>query len=277
MPKTRGEEERHNFNLEYAVATTDTAFKQMFSISIGSDRDIVISMLNSFIPAFQDKPIVQIKEASTALPALKRSGEKQPFMDFHVISSAGVHYIVEMQARRHVMFDERALFYGNYARQLNEQHRKGEDCNLKPVIALQFLDYDSQRVRGIMGNVADSLVARVQANPIATDQYKKHYMFVDQCSGQSIQDLQLVQVELRRSRKDLFPPKSSFTISDWWLSVFRFSSSYNETVLDQCKEFMPSQILRALTRLRLDTWNDEQQAEYIAELIDRGTYETVMI
>ena len=178
------------------------------------------------------------------------------------------------------MFDERALFYGcsAYAGQLNEQQMKGEDwyCNLKPVIALQFLDFDSQRVRGIEGNVADSLLARFQANPMASDQYKKHYMFVDQCSGQSIQDLQLVQVELRRSKKDLFPPKSSFSISDWWLSVFRFSSSYNETVLDECKGFMPSQILRALTRLRLDTWNDEQQAEYIAELRDRDTDETVL-
>jgi hypothetical protein len=41
----------------YAVATTDTAFKHMLSPSIGEDSSIVISLLNSFIPAFTEDPI----------------------------------------------------------------------------------------------------------------------------------------------------------------------------------------------------------------------------
>ena len=130
----------------YAVATTDTAFKHMLSIAMGSDKNIVISFLNSFIPAFREDPIVDVEEAPVALPALRRSGEKQTFMDLHVISSSKVHYIIEMQSQRHVMFDERALFYAasTYSRQFSEKELNTADWyfKLKPVIALQILDYD---------------------------------------------------------------------------------------------------------------------------------------
>ena len=95
----------------YAIATTDTAFKHLLSLAQGSDKKIVISFLNSFIPAFHGDPIRDVEEAPVALPILRRPGEKQTFMDLHVVSSAGVHYLIEMQAQRHVMFDERALFY----------------------------------------------------------------------------------------------------------------------------------------------------------------------
>ena len=62
-------------------------------------------------------------------------------MDLHVISAQKTHYIIEMQAKRHVMFDERALFYAcsTFARQLSERDLSAENwyLNLKPVIALQ--------------------------------------------------------------------------------------------------------------------------------------------
>ena len=92
---------------KYAIATTDTAFKHMLSLSTGSDSSIVISLLNCFVPVFSGDPIVEVKEEPVTIPALRRSGEKQTFMDLHAISSQGSHYIIEMQAQRLVMFYER--------------------------------------------------------------------------------------------------------------------------------------------------------------------------
>ena len=54
----------------YAIATTDTAFKHMLSLSMGSDSSIVISLINSFIPVFRGDPIVAVTEAPVAIPAL---------------------------------------------------------------------------------------------------------------------------------------------------------------------------------------------------------------
>eukprot|EP01041_Mallomonas_annulata_P012095 gene12095-25367_t len=102
----------------YAVATTDSAFKHMLSSSFGHDSAVVISLLDCFIPLFDVDTVKSVREAPTAIPALRKLGEKQTFMDLHVNTNLGSHYIIEMQAQRHLKFDERALFYacGTFAR-----------------------------------------------------------------------------------------------------------------------------------------------------------------
>ena len=96
----------------FADSTVDTAFKLMLSPSINEDKSVLISFLNSFVPAFGGDRVRDVKDMPVALPALRAQGEKQTFMDLHVTSESGAYYIVEMQSRRLVMFDERALFYG---------------------------------------------------------------------------------------------------------------------------------------------------------------------
>lgn len=122
----------------YAVATTDTSFKYMLSPSIG-DNKILISFLNCFIPDFNNDEIEEVKEISGSVPVLKVGGNSQKMMDLHVVSKKGLHYIVEMQAKRHSMFDERGLFYAcsAYSQQLNalDLLRKKWFTQLKPVIA----------------------------------------------------------------------------------------------------------------------------------------------
>ena len=53
----------------YAVATTDTAFKHMLSVTEGNDKYIVISFLNSFIPAFRGDSIPAFRGDS--IPAFR--------------------------------------------------------------------------------------------------------------------------------------------------------------------------------------------------------------
>ena len=100
-------------------------------------------------------------------------------MDLHV-KTAKTHYIIEMQAKRHVMFDERALFYAcsTYSKQLRQERLvKGVPwyCELKPIIAIQILDYDSSRVmESTAAGVSDSLVRRAEGHPMTEGKFFKH-------------------------------------------------------------------------------------------------------
>ena len=185
----------------FADATVDTAFKLMLSPSINEDKTVLISFLNSFVPAFGGDRVRDVKDMPVALPALRARGEKQTFMDLHVTSESSAHDIVEMQSRRHVMFDERALFYAcsTYARQLSEKQLR-EDCwfyHLKPVIALQVLNYDSNKIRrivkGILEGIKDKLIQRVKDALMEDEQFRNHYVVVEKFSAQVIDYNQIIQ------------------------------------------------------------------------------------
>ena len=268
----------------YAEATTDTAFKQMLSPGLDSDKSILISFLNAFVPTFRENPVREIKEMPVALPAIRKEGEKHTFMDVHVVSDSGTHYIIEMQARRHIMFDERALYYASstFSRQLSETQlaQKTWYHNLMPVIALQILDYDSDRITGMEAVIPDTLLARVRAAPIKKDQFIKHYLLTDRFSGQVIECLQMVQVELPRAErmKKLSPPLSTFTEQEWWLSILLHAKDYTTEKIEKMRsdKVMPEVIYRALMRLDLKQWNPEMVTEYTSNILDRKDYATVL-
>ena len=270
----------------FADATVDTAFKLMLSPSINEDKTVLISFLNSFVPAFGGDRVRDVKDMPVALPALRARGEKQTFMDLHVTSESGAHYIVEMQSRRHVMFDERALFYARstYARQLSEKQLR-EDCwfyHLKPVIALQVLNYDSNKIRGIKGileGIKDTLIQRVKDAPMKDDQFLKHYVVVEKFSAQVIDYLQIIQVELPRAErmKELFPPSNYFTEQEWWLSILRRAEDYAPDEVEDLhsKNVIPLPIYEALMRLDQQRWNPDLVREYEKDVIDRERYSSM--
>jgi len=275
---------------KFAVATIDTSFKHMLSLSTGSCASIVISFLNNLVPAFRLDKIENIREAPTAIPVLKRKGEKQTFMDLHVVTCKGVRYIIEVQAKRHVMFDERVLFYAcsTYAHQLSEDVRESKDwyLNLKPVIALQILDYDTNRITGIktVGGAQDTSVERVKNNKLSKSQFIKHYLFTEQLSGQIVEYLQVVQVELPRAEinKKLFPPRPNFSELDWWLSLLRHADEYTFEQVeilhskDTAKENrMPDVIYKAFERLEFQKWSPELQQEYKEDIVQKELFTTI--
>jgi hypothetical protein len=267
--------------MQYAIPTTDSGFKQMLAIDLeeGTPK-IALSFLNSFIPQFQKNPITKIRNMPVATPPLKRfKGERQSFMDFHVMSDAGKHFIVEMQSKRHVMFDERALFYAcsTYSHQLTGDVLKGEGwySELKPVISLQILDYDSQKVRGITTHVADHLVQRVHDHPLKEGEYAKHYILTDEISGQKIDHLQLIQIELPRARAThSFPPVGDCNERDWWLTFLCHSTLFTAEGVRDLQ--IPEAIRLALDRLLLDKWTPAMKTEYASDLINRELYATVL-
>lgn len=165
---------------EYADPTTDTGFKHLLSPAIEENKEIIKSFLNTFVPAFAHDPVKDVRQASVAVPPLPKEKLKQTFMDMHVVSQSGCHYVIEMQAHRHINFDERALFYAasTYSQQLQEKEFLDPMWyrNLKPTIAIQVLGYDSNRALGIKDHISDSLLERAKAHPLPDNQFMKHYV-----------------------------------------------------------------------------------------------------
>lgn len=265
---------------EYADPTTDTGFKHLLSPSIEGNKEIIKSFLNTFVPDFAHDPVKDVREASVAVPPLPREKLKQTFMDMHVTSQSGSHYVIEMQAHRHINFDERVLYYAasTYSRQLEE--REFEHLTwyekLKPTIAIQILGYDTNRVLGIKDQgIPDSLIERARNSPMPEGQFMKHYLLTDRHSGQTIKHLQMIQIELPRARENLFPPQKDFNITDWWLSVFKFAPRYTQKLIAELKEkgiMMPTVIEQALERLYFPKWNPQEIHEYKSDTIEREKY-----
>lgn len=264
----------------YARATTDVGFKQLLDPS--NDKENLLSFLNTFVPDLQNDPATDVDAAPLPIPALPRTGDsKLTFMDMHVTSQKGIHYIVEMQAIRHLMFDERALYYlcNTYGRQLSEKQLQQREwfLSLKPTIAIQVLDYDTNRARGLQDKqgIKDSLPSRVNTHPMKEGNPVKHFKFQDTHSGQIMDYLQMIQIELPRYQENLYPPKADFTEKDWWFSVLKYSSRYKPEDIESLKKQgvkLPGFIEKGFERLDFQKWNPQLQNDYRVQAVDRDLY-----
>lgn len=265
----------------YASATTDTGFKHLLC---GENQMLIVSLLNELVPWFHKNKIVSVVQSSIAVPILKSTdGERQQLMDLKVKTDKGHLVIVEMQARRHENFDERVLFYAasTYARQLTAlQYASHTWYNeLQPVVAVQIVDYDSNKIRGIKTEREDKMLNRVKNHPMKDKQFVKNYVLHDQESGQSTDHIQLVQIELPRANAvhRLFPPEPGFTMQQWWLSVLSHATDYTEDTVSECSTFMPEEIRAALQRLQLSEWGSEEVLEYKKDLLMADEFATVLL
>jgi predicted transposase/invertase (TIGR01784 family) len=268
------------------MATIDIAFKQLLDAT--KNKEVVISFINTFVPQFAKDAVEDIESASLVIPPLPKGGdqkERATFMDVHVKSKSGASYIIEMQASHHRCFDNRAVYYlcNTHARQLNGAEVKDDGSpwytQLKPTIAIQVLNYDTNRVRGVKSDVVDPLVQRVNANPLEPAQYMKHYLFKDIHSKQKLHDIQIIQIELPRypKEKPLYPPNENFTVEEWWLSILKHSGEYTRDVIHKLANEgkIPSVVATAFDRLDYSKWNPGQVKEYKLQLQNRKEFEVV--
>mgnify|MGYP000335801230 CR=1 FL=1 len=266
---------------EYASPKTDTGFKHLFSRD--APPELAISFLNAVVPEFDTTPIQAIEELSEAVPLLRRKGERQAFMDYHVRTDSGKHIVVEMQVKRHVAFDERALFYAaaTYSQQISKESlgNKGWYEKLHPVYAVQIVDYDTNKIRGIKADIDDLLVDRVKAHPMEEGEFRKIYKMTDQISGQTIDHLQMIQLELPRfpdtTAKPLFPPRADFEAIDWWMSIFLHSDKYTKERVESC-DYLPAPIQEALKRLDMSQWESDLKESYVADIKDINAYNAII-
>jgi len=207
-------------------------------------------------------------------------------MNLHVATQSGMHYIIEIQAQ----FDERCLFYAcsTYSKQLSNKDLKQKEWYrlLRPTIALQILDFDTNRAQGISGitgrdgrELVDTLYERAKANPLPVGQYMKDYTMTCAHSKQTIDDLRMIQVELPRSPAQ-FPPHKDFTETDWWLSLLRYSEKYTHQKLEDLKQkglTIPQSIQNAFHRLAYSEWDPQMQTKYKEDIQDRENFKTTLL
>jgi hypothetical protein len=278
----------------YASPIVDVAFRHIMS-----NEEIAMSLINSVVPDFKDNPVTEIKKASDKVFV---SSKRDAFMDFHATTDKKDKVIIEMQARRHAMFDERALYYAayTYSHQLSEEILKRHDWHesLRLVYAIQFLDYDTQRIRGIQSKEGEEdldrpFIDEIQAHPMGREEYMKHYVMADQNSGQVMRrGIHLIQIELPRvtSIKALSPGQDNFiersedfSLSDWWCCVLKHAEEFDVADLDDEYEYrrgnivhMPEPIYNTFRMLRRETWGPDLQSAYDRDDLEIEKYSTAI-
>jgi predicted transposase/invertase (TIGR01784 family) len=260
---------------DYASPLLDTGFKQLISLDGEGGDTIALSLFNSIVPDFQDCRIKSLKPAPLEVPLVKNRELRTLSMDFHAVTERNEHILVEIQLKRHVMFDERALFHAAraYSNQISKDLFK-LGCwyeHLKKTYSIQIVDYNSNRIRGIRKQLdKDTLLERVNAHPMKSGDFMKHYVMTDRFSGQQIDHLQMIQLELPRAEKimNLFPPTSEFTIQQWWISFFNHSEQYTSEYIEKLYEekIMPQEIYEGLGRMKFDKWTPSMKEAYQQDL-----------
>ncbi|GHU18403.1 hypothetical protein FACS189472_06690 [Alphaproteobacteria bacterium] len=246
-----------------------------------------MSIINSLVPDFQENPIVSLKSAFLDMPAIEKCDIGAFSMDYHAINERNERLLLECQVFRHIKFDERALFYASrvYSNQFaSMKNVKDSDSEcwyekLNRVYAIQILDYDSNRIRGIhRPNCDDELLKRVSKNPMQDGVFLKHYAMTDRFSGQEIDYLQMIQLELPRAERflSLFPPTADLTIMQWWLSILKHAKEFTEEYVEKMHKegIMPDIVYEGFRRMKYAKWNPGLQNEYMNSVEMRRIYDT---
>jgi hypothetical protein len=255
---------------DYADPLLDTAFKQLMSLEGEGGDTVAVSMLNSLVPDFQDHPLRSLKAVSTDLPLTQDRTTKTLCMDFYAINERGESIILEIQLRRHIGFDERALFYAARAYSNSFNAKDGTEGTwyekLKKTYSIQLLGYDSNKIIGINHPLmVDALMERVAKHPMKDGDFIKHYVMTDRFSGQQIEHLQMIQIELPRAEAlPLFPPDAHFTVQRWWLSLLNHSKEYSVEYIEKLnkEKIMPREVYEGLSRIKYDQWPQGLQENY---------------
>lgn len=299
----------------FANAKSDTAFKHMMA-----DNKAAISLLNATIPDFQveGNRVTELTPAPTTVPAFKpaktakttkaakTTSDNPVIMDYHAITQRGEHVAIEMQLKRHLMFDERALYYGAYvySHQLAENNLENAEWyeNIKKTYCVQFLDYSSDNAIGMVDKASrtskatldkdiekkgeknrkkkqelkpkrvisskDSLIHRVRNNPMQQDQYMKHFMMTDERSGQKIDALQMIQYELPRAYEILKLRNKTLTKENGIEEWWMKVLENTESISEKEMKNAPIGVSAALKRLTIGEWNPDLRAAYNKDMED---------
>jgi hypothetical protein len=261
---------------DYANPLLDTGFKQLMSLEGEGGDAVAVSVLNSLVPDFHETPIKSLRAASTDVPLTADRTSRTLCMDFYAIDERGEHIILEVQLHRHIGFDERALFYAarTYSNQFSSQYLAEGIWyeRLRKTYSIQLVDYDSNKIVGINHpTMEDVLVKRVAKNPMKDGDFIKHYVMTDRFSGQQIDHLQMIQIELPRAEVlNLFPPNADFTVQRWWLSILNHSKEYATEYIEKLyKEgIMPHEVYEGLDRIKYDKWTPGLRESYSDDLAE---------
>lgn len=296
----------------HAVATTDIAFKKLHSINHGCDKNILLTLLNSFVTIFREDPVVDILEIPTKLSVASHIVEKLSFVDYEGRTAQGSRYFIEIQSQLDAVVEESALFHwcGAYTRQLSTVSMNPNSewyTHLKPVIILQFCNYASQ--------------TKSQIHSTTYNEFFKHYSLSEKtttCQGGEVEHLHVVQIDMSRAEasQSLFPPASvsnlvkdfteksidstthdqmeegmstnsstgtppekTFSFSEWWMSILLHAHDYTNEMIHvlTTRNELPPQIIQAFQQLNINRWNPLEKAIYLEELASSNLYQVLLL
>lgn len=95
-------------------------------------------------------------------------------------------------------------------------------------------------------------------------------MMTDVTSGQNIDYLQVVQIDLPRAERILSQKQMTREdLLEWWINVFTHAQEYTHEDVDRMYQdkVMPEIIYKALGRLDINKWNPKMRKEYKDELL----------
>ncbi len=119
----------------YISPLTDFGFKKFFGEE--SNKDLLISFLNSFLPKIhQIEDLQYTKNEYQGISPLDR----RAIFDLNCVSVQGERFIVELQKVKQAYFKDRSLYYSTFA--IQEQALKGEwNYQLSTVYTIGILDF----------------------------------------------------------------------------------------------------------------------------------------
>lgn len=274
----------------FASPTTSIGFQKLF---IPCDNEILLGFLNSFIPAFQERPVSRVVKP----PYLMRRHimhEKQQILRTIVLAHPtdkllGQEYVVEMHVHRHKIPKPLALWNAclAYTEQFdlhNTHHYKegngnnannymsrGNDASsnvFKNVISLQILYYEPVSTvihsdEGMKGPnkshtspIREFVLQNIMHSTPSNTSNPDDYLRIVQC------DMSQVQQEAL-----LFPPNETVTDQQWWFSVFKHGHKYTNEILFElyASRIIPEFIYKALERLDMSKWQAYEVKKYQEE------------
>jgi len=270
---------------KYGNPLSDTAFKIMLG---DNDFKVVKSIIRAFVPDFENVDFEVIPgETQVKLPGKakeKLSGKKSHrhvskrtgAMDFRVSSSVG-EFVFEMQAIRKKRFDERALYYAAYTyvkQKLRDEESASEDpdqseavwyVNLKPVYAIQFLGYETNKLGNLVPEKYKKdreLIMEIKKHQLADNQSYKHYVMHDRITGQEIvRGIHLIQIELPRTKS-----QNLETGYDFWCYLMKHPNEIQEIIKRTNDPDLKEALSLAAKRLEIVEWSEEDIEKYKSEI-----------
>ena len=228
--------------------TQDLMFKNYFKLN----KDLLKSLLQTFLPLPDNSPIKDITILDSLLPALTPE-EKSSLMDLRVQLNSGEFVNVEMQAFPHKSFTQRILLY--WAKNYGSQLKTGKRYEtLYPAYSLIFSVHD---LFPQTGGFYTSFSIRSDESP--------YFCFNE--------DLRLITVELSKFKKR--EPSALLDLREEWCYLLKESKQMGEResrelsakgedmkkAMFRLKELSREEGLRLVEEAKEKAWKDQMARE----------------
>ena len=249
----------------YAISSTKTSLKHLLSLE---NQAITQSFIEAFIPKYYSSPVTGLKPfpvtPTLALPTV----DFEPCCRFLVESRNIKANIVEVDVDHSHGVGELSLFKlcTSYVSQLTVPiPHIGAEASFKgihPFVSVQIHDY----------NEPDTISQSTTTHEIhlVEDDFIKHYSFQDIYTGDSIDALQIIEIDLPRARKYLMKKRHNYDLfndTDWWLELLSNSSNYNNIGQTYLNYPIPLFFSDAIDKLNMTHWSPALRSSYLNEVV----------